>query len=109
MTEKSNGAKVPTMKIVRDEDVVDQPKVEEVAQEVDEQQGKTNLVDPETVVKEEFDNFVKSIHNRIGGETGYFILVDVAGVGSFVGGSAPGNIAIGILEQAKYNILKADN
>jgi hypothetical protein len=140
MTEKGKGTKVPTMKVVKEEDVCAKHDVEtakEVAKEEETDIEKPNKVDPRfaqgaqagngevkegkkiipqaedgqayvnpsVIVKEEFDAFTEKLNKRLGRETGYFVLVDIAGIGSFIGGNAPANISIGILEMAKFNIM----
>jgi len=125
MTEKSNGAKVPPMKVVKED--VDQcashdaATVEKTAkqEEVDNTQLGDGDVDSKKlndlpksfelkarlIVKKAYDNLVAELSSELGEDVGFFVLVDVAGIGSFIGGGAPASASIGVLEMAKHNII----
>ena len=109
MTEEKEGAKVVQMNPKRGE----VGKVETASEEVahvdptpkEEPIKSERQVSPAEIVTQEVEKMNKALINRLGKETGLFVVVDVAGIGTTMAGNAPEPIAIGILETAKFDIL----
>lgn len=101
------------MKVVKADEQVEQPKGKpEIKQPVSETQGseaKTPSGDMPTphdvILREELTEMANRIQARIGGEHRIFSIVNIEGIPTQAISNQTGQIAVGIIEEVKFNIL----